>query len=679
MSENPLLTVSGLPNKAPPFDKIGEEHYMPAVESAIAGARDNIARIRENAEAPDFKNTIAALETSDETLGYVMSVFYNQLTANGTDKMHELAEEIGPAGAAFSSEVLQDEALFARIKEVNDKKDRLSLTPEQETLLDNTYKSFVRGGALLDENGKARLREIDSRLAVLSPAFMNNTKKAIEAFELVIEDEKDLSGLPENTVEAAKITAEEKGYEGKWVLTLDMPVYMPVMQYADNRDIREKMWRAFSSRAWKDKFDNSGNAREIACLRHERANLLGYDSHAHFVLERRMAETPQNVWDFLDTFKDAYYPKAREDLDNIRKFAGGNGGPADIKPWDVGYYAEKLKQHLYEFSSEDLRPYFPLNDVLSGIFEHFSRLFNVSFRKSDQYPVWHDDVVTYDVYDLSDGSFLGTLYGDFYPRKGKKDGEWKTSYRDQGLYFGEIERPVVAICCNFPKPTASNPSLLSHNEINTLFHEMGHAMHGLLSKVTYQSLAGTNVLWDFVELPSQVQENWTYKKETLDIFARHYKTGAEIPEELVSKLNKAKNFMVGWTGLRQTALGILDMSWHDRDPSGIEDIGEYEDEILKDVTLLPRLAGPVSTAFSHIFAGGYSSGYYSYKWAEVLDADTFELFEEKGLYDLESAGKYREEILEKGGSRHPRILYRNFRGRDADSQALIRREGLLKA
>ncbi len=678
MNDNPLLIDSGLPNHAPPFDRIAAEHFLPAAGIAIAEARRNIAAIRENRDEPDFENTIIALETASETLGNVTSVFYNQLSANGSDELHKLAETIGPMSAAFSSEVVQDELLFARVRTVYDNRNSLSLTQEQAKLLEESYKSFIRGGAHLPPEEKKRLREINERLSVLNPAFMNNTKKAIEAFELVIDDLKDLSGLPENTVEAAKLAAEEKGYEGKWLITLDMPVYAPVMQYADNREIREKLWRAYSGRAWKDEFDNSANVLEIASLRHERANLLGYKTHAAYVLEKRMAEKPETVWNFINRLKDVYLPQARADLDRLKKFAIDSGGPADLQPWDVSYYAEKLKQHLFQFSSEDFRPYFPLESVLDGAFAHFSKLFGISFRKTDKYPVWHSDVVTYEVYDDETGDFLGTFYGDFYPRKGKKDGAWMTSYRDQGLFRGKVERPVIAICCNFPKPTRTGPSLLTHGDVSTLFHEMGHAMHGMLSKVTYQSLAGTNVLWDFVELPSQAQENWTLEKETLDIFAAHHQTGDRIPAELIEKLNKAKNYMVAWGGLRQVTFSWLDMSWHDRDPAGIADIAQFEDEVLKDLLLFPRLAGPVSTGFNHIFAGGYSAGYYSYKWAEVLDADTFELFAERGLYDRETATRYRKEILERGGSVHPAILYRNFRGRDPDENALFRREELIR-
>ena len=413
-------------------------------------------------------------------------------------------------------------------------------------------------------------------------------------------------------------------------------------------------------------------------LRDERAKLLGYKNHADYVLERRMAKSPKTVMDFLQKLLATYKPSAEKDLNDLQKFANEQGFDGDLKPWDVGYYSEKLKQKLFDFSSEDLRPYFQLDKVLNGVFDHFTKLFGLEFKTADNVPTWHKDVTAYEVHDKNNNKFVGLLYADFYPRSGKKQGAWKTSYRDQGLYGGKIKEPIVAIVCNFTKPTKDTPSLLTFGEVTTLFHEMGHAIHALLSNVTYSSHAGTSVLWDFVELPSQVQENWAYKKETLDLFADHYETGEKIPAELIEKVNKAKNFMIGMGGLRQASFGLMDMRWHTADPATIKDVAKFEDDATADARLFDRLAGPMSTSFSHIFAGGYAAGYYSYKWAEVLDADTFELFEENGLYDTATAEKYKQEILSKGGSEPPEVLYRNFRGRDADPDALLRREGLLK-
>ena len=675
---NPLLQDSPLPHKAPQFDIIENDHFLPAFTAAIEKARANIEAIKDNNEEPNFKNTIEALESASERLGTVSSIFYNMLSANSNDIVEKLVEEIGPMNAAFSTDVSLDENLFARVKTVYDKRNTLNLNAEENTLLEDTYIGFVRGGALLDDEKKSRLRELNEEMSTLGPAFMNNATKSAEQFSLIIDNEDGLSGLPDSATAAAAHAAKERDMDGKWVFTLEYPSYIPFATYADNRELREKMWRAFNSRGFNDDFDNCQNILNIVRLRNERAGLLGYDTHANFVLERRMARSPENVLSFLDKLLSVYKPAAEKDLAELQEFAKSQGLEDDLKPWDVGYYAEKLKQKKFDYSSEELRPYFKLENVLNGAFEHFSKLFGLSFKEDGQYPTWHEDVTAYEVSNKNTGDFVGILYADFFPRIGKKDGAWKTSYRDQGLYNGSMERPIVAIVCNFTKPTSETPSLLSFGEVTTLFHEMGHAIHALLSDVTYSSHAGTSVLWDFVELPSQVQENWAYEKETLDLFAEHYETGEKIPAELIQKVNNAKNFMVGWGGLRQIGLGLMDMRWHTTDPEEIKDVAAFEDKVTKDTSLFPRLAGPTSTSFSHIFAGGYAAGYYSYKWAEVLDADTFELFQEKGLYDQETAQSYMNEILTRGGSEKPEVLYKRFRGRDADPDSLLRREGLLK-
>jgi len=675
--KNPLLEEFTLPHNAPPFDKIREEHYRPAVVASIEEARANIEAIKNSSENPTFENTIAAMELAGEKLGMASGIFYNQLHAAGTDPLEELAGEIGPLSSNFSSDIIMDAELFKRVKTVYDQREKLNLTKEQATVLDDCYKGFVRGGALLDDAKKQRLREINEQLSVISPDIQKNTKKSAEKFLLVIEDKDDLAGLPQTAIDAGALEAEERDMKGKWAFTLDYPSYGPFVTYADNRTLREQMWRAFASRAYKDEFDNSDNILKMVRLKDERAKILGYKNHADYVLEERMAKTPDAVMGFLKKLLAVYKPSAQKDLKDLKEFAKGYGFKDDIQPWDIAYYSEKMKEKLFAFSSEDLRPYFPLEPVLKGTFEHFSKLFGITFTPA-KYPVWHEDVMSYDVTDSKTGAFMGLFYADFYPRKGKKPGAWMTSYREQGMFTTGMKRPFIAIVCNFTKPTKDAPSLLTHDEVLTLFHEMGHAMHGMLSDVTYASHSGTSVRWDFVELPSQVQENWAYTKETLDLFARHYKTGELIPADLIKKVNDAKNFFVGWMGLRQSNLGLLDMAWHSTDPSKIKDVAEFEDEVTKDTTLFPRMSGPASTSFTHIFGGGYSAGYYSYKWAEVLDADTFELFMEKGLYDAQTAAKYRSEILSKGGSEDPAILYRNFRGRDADPDALLRREGLLK-
>ncbi len=677
MSDNPLLSPFTAPHEAPPFDQIREDHYLPAVKAAIEEARGNIDAIKNNTGEPDFTNTIEALETASDRFGIITGIFYSQLSAAGTDKLERLAEEIGPLSSNFSSDVALDPDIFSRVKAVWDKRDALNLRRDQFILLEDTYKGFVRGGALLDEESKQRLREVNEKLSILGPAFNNNVKKSSDAFQLVIEKEEDLSGLPETAIAGAAHTAEEKGMAGKWIITLDYPSFGPFITYADNRALREQVWRAFSSRAYNDPFDNCEIIKQIITLRDERAKLLGYKHHADFVLERRMAKSPDAVFEFLEKMLKTYKPAAEKDLADLKDFAKTMGGPDEIMPWDIAYYGEKLKHKLFDFSSEDFRPYFPLTETLEGVFNHFTKLFGLTFRKVDHIPVWHKDVVVYEVTDKQDGRFIGLLYGDFFPRSGKKQKTWMKPYRSQGLHYGKIMRPLVAIVCNFTKPTKDRPSLITFDEVETLFHEMGHAVHMLVSDVTYASQAGTNVLWDFVELPSQVQENWASTKETLDLFARHYETGEKIPAELIEKLNRSKNFMTGWMGLRQTSLGLMDMAWHTANPADIVKVADFEDAATEKARLFPRLAGPTSTSFSHIFGGGYAAGYYSYKWAEVLDADTFELFIEKGLYDQPTAQAYRHEVLAKGGSEEPDVLYRRFRGRDADPTALLRREGLL--
>lgn len=676
MSTNPLLITSSLRNHAPQFDLIREEHYKPAIDAAIAEARSNIDKIIANPATPNFENTIVALETASERLSSVASIFYNQLTAAGTDGLQTLAEEIGPIQANFGSDISLNAALFARIKSVYDMREKLKLTTEQKTLLEDTYKGFVRSGALLNDTQKAELRKINEASSTLGPIYANNVKKSAEDFQLWITNPADLKGLPESAVDGAKSEAEQKNAPDKWLFTLDYPSYGPFMSYAENRPLREEMWKAYSHRADSGVYDNAPNVLKIVQLRHERARLLGYETHAHYTLERRMAEKPETVLGFLHSLKDKYRAGAIKDLEDIRVLAKADG-VNDLKPWDVGYYAEKLRAKTYAFSAEDLRPYFPIDKVLTGTFLHFEKLFGLKFTAATDLPVWHKDVTAYDVTDTETGAFVGTLYADFYPREGKKPGAWMTSYRDQGLFEGHIERPVIAIVCNFTKPTKDKPSLLTHDEVLTLFHELGHATHGLLSNGTYMSQNGTNVLWDFVELPSQVQENWLYEPETLAMVAGHYQTHAPIPDELIAKLRASKNFLSGWGGLRQMGMSILDMTWHMTDPATITDVVAFEDAAMKDTMMFPRYGGATSNSFSHIFAGGYSAGYYSYKWAEVLDADVFEAFLEVGLYDKSTAALYMAEILEKGGTQHPATLFRNFRGRDADSAALLRREGLM--
>ena len=676
---NPLLTHSTLPNMAPAFDKISEGDYVPAIEEGLRQARANIAAIKSNTDQPDFDNTILAMMTAGEILDQASGVFYNLLSANATGDMPALADKIGPILSNYGSDIAMDAELFRRVKAVWDSRDTLPLTPEQQSILKDSYDGFVRNGALLNDKDKQTLREIDERLSVLGPQFSENVKNSAAQFELWFDGAEKLAGIPDTALNIAKAMAERKGKMGQYLFTLDYPSYGPLIQYADDRALREKSWRAFNSRAWQDKFDNSPLVLEIVRLRDSRAKLLGYKTHAHYVLEKRMAETPETVMAFLEKFKNAYKPGAMKDLEALQDFARDSGLNDALQPWDVAYYAEKLKERDFKFSSEDLRPYFPLEKVLDGVFAHFTKLFNVRFEKNAAYPVWHKDVKAFDVFNATTNDFVGTFYADFHPRDGKKPGAWMTSFREQGLFNGAVRRPVVAIVCNFTESTKDQPSLLTHDEVLTLLHEMGHAMHGLLSNVTYTAKAGTNVLWDFVELPSQLQENWGYQKETLDMMSGHYQTGEKIPADLIKKLNASKNFMGGWAGLRQTGLGTLDMAWHTADPDSIADVTGFEDAATAETSLFKRLAGPSSTSFSHLFHGGYSAGYYSYKWAEVLDADAFEAFQSNGLYDRKTGDAYMANILAVGGTEHPKVIYARFRGRDADPDALLRREGLLPA
>ena len=693
MSDNPLLNPFKGPNQTPEFDKIKPEHFMPAIEQAIKDGKAAIENIKNNPDEPNFENTVTAFESCDETLDQALNLFYHLLSVMEGDIWPDLAQKIGPISSNYSSDLYMDPDLFARIQSVYDRRKTLNLTTEQATLLENLYVGFTRSGALLDAQDQDKLRSINEQLSTLGPAFSDNVKKSSESFQLWITDQSDLDGLPPSAIAGAEQAAKDamkdpqETAKGQWLFTLDFPSYLPFAQHSTRRELREKIWRAFSSRAYQGEYDNCETILKIIQLRDERAKLLGYDTHADFVLERRMAEKRQSVQEFLEKLIAAYKPAAQQDLKTLQDFAKNKDGLDDIKPWDVAYYSEKLRQEQYDISDEDVRPYFKLENVLSGAFTHFSKLFGIEFRENNSYSTWNPDVKAYDVFrqgtPASEGpdseGFVGTLYTDFYPRKGKKPGAWMYNLRSQGLFRGKIERPIIGIVCNFTKPTQDTPSLITHNEVTTLFHEMGHAIHGLLSDVTHPSVSGTSVKWDFVELPSQLQENYCYEKQTLDLFAQHYETGEPIPQDLIDKLRAAKNFMTGWGGLRQVNFAVLDMAWHTALPSTITDVAKFEDQATADTSLFERVGGAASASFSHIFAGGYSAGYYSYKWAEVLDADAFEAFLEHGLYDPKTAQSYQTEILAKGGSNDPAILYRNFRGRDADPDALLRREGLTEA
>lgn len=676
---NPLLTAVDTPFETAPFHLLKNEHFLPAIKEAIQEAKQEIALIKK-VDAPDFSNTIEALDRAGERLGIIASIFFNLNSAETNDEIQALAREISPLLTAHSNDVLLDAELFEQIKRIFDTKERLSLNAEQTTLLEKTYKGFVRNGALLSPTQKQRLREIDQELAQLSLKFGENVLAETNKFEMLIDKEEDLAGLPESIIEAAAQSAEDKGYEGKWMFTLAFPSYVPFMTYAENRALRKKLFIAYNTKSCKgDELDNKENILQMLQLKHERANLLGYKTYADFVLEERMAKSPANVQDFLKNLLEKSKPKAQEELAELQAFAKKLDGLDQLEKWDSAYYSEKLKKEKYAVDDEMLRPYFKLEYVIDGVFHTASKLFDIDFIEKKDIPTYHPDVITYEVQDKN-GNHVGVFYADFFPRAGKRNGAWMTSFRGQSKNGGINKRPHVSIVCNFTKPTKTKPSLLTFNEVTTLFHEFGHALHGMLADSTYESLSGTSVFWDFVELPSQIFENWCYEKDCLDLFARHYETGDAIPLELLAKIKAAANFQQGTQTLRQISFGLLDMAYHSTNPSEINDVVAFEKSIMDQMSLLPSVEGTLmSTSFSHIFQGGYAAGYYSYKWAEVLDADAFELFLENGVFDKETAKSFKMNILASGGSEHPSILYKRFRGRDPKPEALLKRSGLLSS
>ncbi|HEX8563238.1 MAG TPA: M3 family metallopeptidase [Flavobacterium sp.] len=660
-----------------PFSKIKTDDFLPAFKEAITMAKQEIDAITDNPEPPTFENTIEAMSYSGATLDRISSIFFNLHSAETNDAIQQIAVEVSPLLSEFGNDVRLNEKLFARVKAVYEQKEKLNLNAEQTTLLDKKYKSFSRNGASLPEEKKNELREIDKELSRLSLQFGEHVLNETHAFQLHITDEKDLSGLPEGTIEAAREIAQSQDKEG-WIFTLDYPSYVPFMTYADNRELRKKMAIAFGAKGFQnDELDNQQIVLQIAKLRHKRANLLGYKSHSDFVLEERMAGSPQKVKQFLQELLEKARPAAEREFAQLTKFAKELDGIDRLEKWDGAYYSEKLKQQLYNLDDEKLKPYFKLENVLEGAFTVANRLFGLAFVEINDVDKYHEDVQTYEVKDLT-GALVAIFYADFFPRKGKRNGAWMTSYKSQYVIGGNNERPHVSIVCNFTKPTETKPSLLTFNEVTTLFHEFGHALHGMLANTTYPTLSGTSVYWDFVELPSQILENWCYEPEALELFAHHYQTGEVIPMEYVSRIKESASFQEGMATLRQLSFGLLDMGWHSEDPSQVSDIKAFETKHFASTQLYPDVKeNAMSTSFSHIFQGGYSSGYYSYKWAEVLDADAFEYFRENGIFNPDIAQKFKETILSKGGTEHPMVLYKRFRGQEPKPEALLRRAGLV--
>ena len=677
--DNPLLQ----PFDLAPFSKINNEHYLPAIKALIDITKQEVSLISKNPDTPTFKNTVEALENTGGALDRATSIFFNLNSAETNDQIQQIAQEVSPLLSNFSNDLLLNQELFKRVKTVYDHKQTYALSGEQQMLLEKQYKGFARNGANLSEQKKAQLRSIDTQLSKLGLSFGENVLAQTNAFELLLDKEQDLAGLPEGAKEAAKQVAAEKGKKG-WVITLDYPSYVPFMKYAQNRALRKKLALAFGARAFQDKGQNNQqHVLDIVKLRHQRAQLLGYESHAHFVLEDRMAQSPQKVHAFLNELLVKARAAAQKEFDELEAFAKKLDSIDQLQKWDSTYYAEKLKQEKFSLDDEQLKPYFKLENVINGVFTVANKLFDLEFKEDPTIDTYHPDVKTYRVLDTQ-GELVAIFYADFHPRAGKRGGAWMTSYKPQQIIVtpdgkGVInDRPHISNVCNFTKPTATKPSLLTFNEVTTLFHEFGHGLHGMLANTKYKGLSGTNVSWDFVELPSQILENWCYEKQTLELFATHYKTGEVIPMELIDKIKASATFHQGMQTLRQLSFGLLDMAWHGSDPSKITSVKDFENNAFGDTVLYPDTPNTcMSTAFSHIFQGGYSAGYYSYKWAEVLDADAFAYFKNEGIFNKKVASKFKDFVLSKGGTQDPMKLYIKFRGQKPNPDALLERAGLV--
>ncbi|GET46035.1 M3 family metallopeptidase [Capnocytophaga felis] len=669
--------IFATPYQSIPFSKYKVEDFKPAIEKAISESLKGIDKIVNSKTKPTFKNTIEALAFNGEKLDRLTMMFFNLNSAETSKELQKEAQSISPMLSDYGNDIRLNAKLFARVKEVYDNRGKLKLSPEQVTLLEKTYKGFTRNGANLSENQKQHLREIDKELSTLSLRFGENVLAETQAFELHIVDEKDLKGLPDFAIEAAAQMATDRNKKG-WVFTLDFPSYSAFVKYAENRDLRRKMFVAYASRGFnKNANNNEQNILEIIKLRDERAKLLGYKNYASFILEERMADTPEIVNNFLNDLLKKAKPAAQRELDELKAFALKRDGITDFQKWDFTFYSEKLKQEKFNLDDEKLKPYFKLENVVNGMFQVANKLYGLKFKKIDTIEKYHEEVETYLVTD-ENGEYVSLFYTDFFPRPGKRAGAWMSSFKNQYKHNDENSRPHITIVCNFTRPTKTQPSLLSFYEVRTLFHEFGHALHGILADTIYPNLSGTSVSRDFVELPSQVLENWCYEKEALALFATHYQTNELIPIELVNKIKESSSFMEGLQTMRQLGFGIVDMAWHTADPQIIKSVKDFEDESVAVTELYPMISETCfSTGFSHIFQGGYAAGYYSYKWSEVLDADAFEVFSKNGIFDKNTAKSFKENILSKGGSEKPMELYKRFRGKEPSSDALLKRAGLM--
>ena len=670
MQNNPLLTDSTLPYGAPQFDKIKPEHYLPAFEQAFREGKQEIDAIVNNPDAPTFSNTIEALEFAGSRVNSIGSIFYNILEADASDELQEIAEKVSPMQTEYSMYISLNEGLFKRIKAVYDQRAGLKLDPDQKKLLEDTYKSFERNGANLSPADKQKYSEISEKLSLLTLQFQKNQLSSTNSFQMVLTDEKDLAGLPGYIREMAAQAARDKGVEG-WLFDLSAPSYGGFIKFSDRRDLREKIYRAYNRRAFGDEWDNCETIRQIVDLRYQKAALLGYKNFADYQTELRMVKNGDAVWEFIEKLRAPALPKAKEEVAQLNRFARSIGFEGDeIRPWDFSYYAEKQRVARYNLTDEELKPYFRLEDCIDAIFSLANTLYGITLKPIDV-PVYHPDVKVYEVRD-ADGSFLALFYADFFPRATKRSGAWMTSFRDLKIQDGVEERPFISLVTNFTKPTADTPSLITHDEFTTMLHEFGHSLHGMLAKGRYPSMTGTSVDHDFVELPSQIMENWAYEKEYLTTFAKHYKTGQPLPDELIARIKASKNYLSAYYHMRQLQFGILDMNYHTRTAPIQGDIIKFEKQALLSTDVLTSVPECIiSTSFSHIFSGGYAAGYYSYKWAEVLAADGYSLFEEKGIFDKQTAGKFRH-LLEQGGSVEAAQLYREFRGHDPQPEALLR-------
>lgn len=678
MTHNPFLTDYTTPHGTVPFGDIRAEHYKPAIVEGIARQQAEIDAIAANPELPTFGNTIVALERTGRLLDKVTEVFFNLLEAEGNDEMQAVAQEVTPLLSEHSNRIHLNERLFARVKAVYEQ-ERERLEGEDRMLLQNTYDSFVRRGANLKGEARDTYRTLTTELSRLTVTFAQNHLKETNGYAVTVTDRNRLDGLPESALEAAAQTAREKGVEG-WTFTLQAPSYIPLMTYCADRDLRRELYMAYQTQCAHDnEYNNEGIVRRIVNLRMQIAQLLGYKTYADYVLERRMAENRDNVYRLLNQLIEAYRPTALKERDEVRQLAReAEGADFELMPWDWSYYSEKLKNKKYNLNAEMLRPYFELRKVKEGVFGLATRLYGITFRENREIPVYHPDVTAYEVYD-KDGRYLAVLYTDFHPRETKQSGAWMTSFKSQWKENGEDSRPHISIVMNLTKPTAEKPALLTLSEVETFLHEFGHALHGIFADTAYASMSGTSVYRDFVELPSQIMENFAIEKDFLHTFAYHYRTGEQLPEAMVRNIVDASNFNAAYACLRQVSFGLLDMAWYTREEEFTGDVRSFEKEAWKEAQVLPQVEETcMSVQFSHIMDGGYAAGYYSYKWAEVLDADAFSLFKEKGIFDTETAASFRDNILSKGGTVHPMTLYRRFRGQEPTIDALLRRNGIKK-